>query len=164
MESHEVDSPLPPFFEFSPAEGATMSMPRPWQRRIPPSFDFESAGETVAYVLDEAGHIYQEPPELQEFGPDKIFDSRGRLAELEVEDFAVVIKRWSEQPNLDLFDRYLRAAASCYLPQDDVSGLGTFELRDRLAVLMRNRQRADMLFWPVEKLARNLWSLFWRPG
>ena len=164
MESHEPDSPLPPFFEFGPAEGAMMSMPRPWQRRIPPSFDFESAGETVAYVLDEPGHIHQEPPELEEFGPDKVFDSRGRLAELGVEDFAVVITRWSEQPNMNLFERYLRAAVTCYLPQGDVSGLDHSDLRDRLAVLMRDRQREDMLFWPVEKLARNLWSLFSRSG
>jgi hypothetical protein len=164
MESDELDRPLPPFFEFSPAEGATMSMPRPWQRRIPPSFDFESAGETVAYVLDEPGHIYQEPRELEEFGPDKVFDSRGRRADLGVEDFAVVIKRWSEQPDMDLFERYLRAAAACYLPQGDVIVLGTFELRDRLAVLMRDRQREDMLFWPIEKLARNLWSLVSRSG
>jgi hypothetical protein len=159
MEGQEPDSQLAPFFEFSPTEGATMSMRRPWQRRIPPTFELESGRETVAYVLDEPGHIYQEAPELEELGPDQVFDSRGRLAELEVEDFRVVIKRWSEEPKTYLFDRYLRAAAACYMPEDEVGALGTFELRDRLAVVMRQRQREYMLFWPVEKFARSLWRL-----
>jgi hypothetical protein len=159
MERLKPTSPLPPFLEFSVAEGAAMSMRQPWQRRIPPSFEVDSAHETVAYVFDEPGHIYQEPPELEEFGPDQVFDSRGRLAELGVEDFVVVIKRWSEQPDMDLFDRYLRAAAPCYLPEDEVRALGTLDLRDRLAVVMRQRQREYRLFWPVEKFARNLWRL-----
>ena len=133
-----------------------MSMPRPWQRRIPPSFEIDSGQQAVAYVFDEPGHIYQEAPELEEFGPDKVFDSTGRLAELGVEDFAVVIKRWSDHSSMDLLDRYLRAAAPCYLAEDEVGELSASELRDRLAAIMRQRQREYMLFWPAEKLARTL--------
>ena len=50
---------------------------------LPPFFEFNSADETHLYVFDKPLHINQEPPELEEYGPDKVFDSRGRLAELE---------------------------------------------------------------------------------
>ena len=162
----EPDNPLPPFFEFSSAEAATMGLRRPWQRRLTPTFQYDSV-EFVVYVLDGSGpgFINQEPPELEEFGPDGVFDSRGRQAELGVDDFTVVVKGWSEQSRDDVFDRLLRAAAVSYLPQIDVGALSTLELRDRLVPVLRQLQREQMLFWPVEKWARNLWRLTSRrPG
>ena len=135
-----------------------MGLRRPWQRRLTPTFEHDSVA-FVVYVLDEPGHIYQEPPELEEFGPDGVFDSRGRQAELGVEDFTVVVKGWSEEPNVDVFDRLLRAAAASYLSKIDVGALNTHELRDRLVPVLRQYQREQMLFWPAEKLARNLGRL-----
>jgi hypothetical protein len=157
IEREEPDKPSPPFFEFSSAEAATMGLRRPWERRLTPTFELDSAGEMVVYVLDRPGYIHQEPPELNEFGPDQVFDSRGRLAELGVEDFTVVIKRWSEQPMADLFDRLLRAAAASYLPETGTGALSTIELRDRLVPVLRQYQREQMLFWPIQQMARNLW-------
>jgi len=156
----EPDNPLPPFFEFSSAEAATMGLRRPWQRRLTPTFEYDSV-EFVVYVLDELGpgFIFQEPPEMVEFGPDGVFDSRGGQAELGVEDSTVVVKGWSKQSRVDLFDRLLRAAAVSYLPHVDVGVLSTLELRDRLVPVLRQHQREQMLFWPAEKLARNLWRL-----
>jgi hypothetical protein len=160
MNHAEPETLLPPFFEFSSAEAATMGLRRPWQRRLTPTFEHDSV-EFVVYVLDGSGpgFISQEAPELEEFGPDGVFDSRGRQAELGVEDFTVVVKRWSEQPHIDVFDRLLRAAAASYLPHLDVGALDTFELRDRLVPVLRQYQREQMLFWPAEKLGRNVWRL-----
>lgn len=123
---------------------------------LPPFFEFNSADESDLYVFDKPGHINQEPPELEEYGPDKVFDSRGRLAELGVEDFAVVIKRWSE-PNMEQFDAYLRGAAAHHLAEDDVRALKTFELRDRLAAVQRQWQREHSLFGRLSMFARNMW-------
>ena len=133
MERHEPESPSPPFFEFN------------------------SADTTLVRVFDKPTHIHQEPPELEEYGPDHVFDSRGRLAELGVEDFGVVAKRWSE-PDLDQFERYLHRAATRFLKGDDVSALSTVELRDRLEPVLRQWQREHMPFWPVERLARKVWK------
>jgi hypothetical protein len=157
------DNPLPPFFEFSSAQAATMGLRRPWQRKLTPTFEYDSV-EFVVYVLDGSGpgFISQEPPELEAFGPDGVFDSRGRQAQLGVEDFTVVVKAWSEQPVVDVFDRLLRAAAASYLSQIDVGALSTLELRDRLVPVLRQYQREQMLFWPIEKLARNLLRLMSR--
>ena len=165
IERQELDSPLPPYFEFSSAAAAAMGLRRPWQRRLPPTFEYDSV-EFVVYVLDGSGpgFISQEPPELEEFGPDGVFDSRGRQAELGVENFTVVVKRWSEQPRVDIFDRLLRAAASSYLSGIDVGAMDTAELRDLLVPVLRQYQREQMLFWQAEKLARNLRSLFPRSG
>lgn len=110
-----------------------------------PFFEFDLAEEGVAYVFDKPGHIMQEPPEFEEYGTDRVFDSRGRSAGLGVEDFLVVIKRWSEQADIDRFDTYLRAAAARYLPEEGVSKLTTVELRDRLEPVLRRRQRQHML-------------------
>jgi len=129
LKDHEPDKPLPPFFEFN------------------------SADESDVFLFDEPGHINQEPPELEEYGPDKVFDSRGRLAELGVEDFVVVIKGWSE-PNEDLFRTYLRTAVALYLPQDVISVLSTGELRDRLLGLVRQRQREHSLFGRLSMFVR----------
>ena len=158
MEHPETDNPLPPFFEFSSAEAATMGLRRPWQRRLTPTFEHDSV-EFVGYVLDGPGFIYQEPSEFVEYGPDGVFDSKGRQAELGVEDFTVVVKGWSEHPNVDIFDSLLRAAAASYLSQIDVGALSTRELRERIVPVLRQYQREQMLFWPAEKLARNLWML-----
>ena len=134
-----------------------MGLRRPWQRKLTPTFKHDSV-EFVVYVLDGPGFISQEPPELEEFGPDGVFDSGGRQAELGIEDGTVVVKRWSEQPRMDTFDRLLRAAAASYLPQVDVGPLSTIELRDLLVPVLRQYQREQMLFWPVERWARKLWS------
>ena len=163
MDHAETDDPLPPFFEFSSAEAATMGLRRPWQRRLTPTFEHDSV-KFVVYVLDGPGpgFIYQEPPQFEEFGPDGVFDSRGRQAELGVEDFTVVVTGWSEQPNVDVFDKLLRAAAASYLSPMDVGALSTLELRDRLVPVLRQYQREQMLFWPAENLARNLGRLMSR--
>jgi hypothetical protein len=163
MAHSEPDNPLPPFFVFSSSEAATVGLHRPWQSRLPPTFKHDSA-EFVVYVLDGfgPGNINQEPSELEEFGPDGVFDSRGRQAELGVEDLTVVVKGWSEKPNVGVFDTLLRAAAASYLPQIDVGGLSTVELRDRLVPVLRQYQREQMLFWPAENLARSLWRLMSR--
>ena len=161
MDHPETDDPLPPFFEFSSSEAATFGLHRPWQRRLTPTFKLD-ADDFVVYLLDGPGSIQQEPWGLEEFGPDGVFDSRGRQAELGIEDFAVVVKRWSEQPNVDVFDRLLRAAAASYLRQIDVGALSTAELRGRLVPVLRQYEREQMLFWPAEKLARNLWRLLSR--
>lgn len=160
MDRTAPDDPTPPFFEFSSAEAATMGLRRPWQRRLTPTFEHKSV-ELVVYVLEGSGpgSIAQEPPEFEEFGPDLVLDSGGRQAELGIEDDTVVVKRWSEQPNVERFDRLLRAAAASYLQQIDVSALSTAELRDRLVPILRQHQREQMLFWPVEKLARNVWGM-----
>jgi hypothetical protein len=123
---------------------------------LAPFFEFNSSDEGEVFVFDKPGHINQEPPELEEYGPDPVFDSSGRSAELGVEGFGVVIKRWSE-PNVDQFDRHLRVAAARHIPEEDISALGTFELRDRLETGVRKWQREHALFWPVQKFARNLW-------
>jgi len=151
-----------PYFEFSPVESATMSLRRPWQRKTPPSFEIGSVdGSTtaaiVAYVLDQPVEINQEPTELGSYGPDLLFDSRGLVAELEIEDDQVVVKHWSDQPDLDRFDRFLRAAAPVYLPELDVSGLKTSELRDRLEPMLRQKQRETAFFWPIEDFGRRVW-------
>ena len=151
-----------PYFEFSPIESATMSLRRPWQRKTPPSFDIGSVdGSTtaaiVAYVLDDPLEINQEPTELESYGPDLLFDSRGLVAELGIEDDQVVVKHWSDQPNLDRFDRFLRAAAPVYLPDLDVNGMKTSELRDRLEPVLRRKQRETALFWPIEDFVRRVW-------
>jgi hypothetical protein len=132
LKDDEPDSPLPPFFEFN------------------------SADESDLFVFDKPGHINQEPPELQEYGPDKVFDSRGRLAELGVEDFVVVIKGWSK-PNIDLFGTYLRTAAARYLPRDVISVLSTVEVRDHMHGVLRQRQREHSLFGRLSMFARSLW-------
>lgn len=157
MDRAETDKPLPPFFEFSSAEAATMGLRRPWQRKLTPTFKHESA-DFVVYVLDgfEPGFVAQEPPELEEFGADGFFDSRGRQAELGIEDSTVVVKGWSRQPNVEVFDSLLRAAAASYLPQIDVGALSTAELRDRLVPVLREYQREQMLSWPAQKLARSI--------
>lgn len=131
LEADEPDNPMPPFFEFN------------------------SVDENDLYVFDKPGHVNQEPPELEEYGSDKVFDSRGRLAELGVKDFVVVIKGWSE-PNVDLFGTHLRRAAARYLPQDVISVLSALELRDRLYVVLRERQREHSLFGRLSRFARNL--------
>jgi len=151
-----------PYFEFSPIESATMSLRRPWQRKTPPSFDIVSVdGSTtiaiVAYVLDSPQEINQEPSELEHYGADLLFDARGLVAELGIEDYQIVVKRWSDQPNLDRLDRFLRAAAPVYLPHLDVSGLKTSELCDRLEPVIRQRQRETALFWPIEDFVRRMW-------
>ena len=151
-----------PYFEFSPIESAAMSLRRPWQRKTPPSFDVGSVDESttaaiVAYVLDDPLEINQEPTELGDYGPDLLFDSRGLVAELGIEDDRVVVKHWSDQPNLDRFDRFLRAAAPVYLPDLNVSGLKTSELRDRLEPVLRQRQRETALTWPIEDFVRRVW-------
>jgi hypothetical protein len=129
------DEPAAPFFEFTPTEPG-------W-----------------AYVFDKPGHLHQlEAPEFEERGPDHVFDSGGRLAELAVEDFLVVIKKWSAQPMLELFDMYLRSAASRYMPGADVSRLGTFELRDRLEEVLRHRQLEKMPFRRLARLVRRIWT------
>jgi len=123
---------------------------------LPPFFEFNSADESYLFVFDKPGHINQEPPELEEYGPDKVFDSRGRLAELGVEDFVLVIKGWSE-PDMDLFGTYLGRSAARYLPQDVISVLSTVELRDRTYAVLRQRQREHSLFGRLSRFARNLW-------
>jgi hypothetical protein len=125
------DNPLPPFFEFDPTD----------------------ASEVL--IFDKPGHINQEPPEFEERGPDQVFDSRGRLAELGVEDYLVVIKGWSE-PNIDQFDRCLRGAAAYRLPEDEVRALGTFELRDRLEAVVRHWQREHSLAGRLSALTQKL--------
>jgi hypothetical protein len=60
--------------------------------RLAPFFEFDSSDEGEVFVFDKPGHINQEPPELEEYGPDPVFDSNGRSAELGVEGFDVVIK------------------------------------------------------------------------
>jgi hypothetical protein len=122
---------------------------------LPPFFEFNSADESDLSVFDKPGHINQEPPELEVYGPDKIFDSRGRLAELGVENFGVVVKGWSE-PNLDLFRTYLRTAAARYLPSAVTGVLSTVELRDRIYAVLLQRQREHSLFGRLSMFARNL--------
>jgi hypothetical protein len=156
MEPSEPYAPLPPFFEFSTAEAANMGLRRPWEKRLTPTFNVEESGEMVVYVLDDPREIRQEPPELEEYGADGLFDSRGRVADLGVEDFTVVVKRWSRQPMADVFDSLLRAAAATYLPATDVGTLSTFEIRDLLVPVLRQYQQEQMLFWPIQRLAKNL--------
>jgi len=158
----DMPGSIGPYYEFSPVDSATMSLRRPWQRTTPPSFDIGSVdGSTtaaiVAYILDDPVEVNQEPTELGSYGPDLLFDSRGFAAELGIEDDRVVVKHWSDQPNLDRFDRFLRAAAPVYLPDVDVSGLKTSELRDRLEPMLRQKQREAALFWPIEDFVRRVW-------
>jgi hypothetical protein len=122
-----------------------------------PFFEFNSLDQGWAFVLDSSGHVNQEPPEFEEHGPDLVFDSRGRFAELGVEHFDVVIKRWSERPDLARFDKCLRTAAARYLVDEDVSPLRTFELRDRLETAVRRWHRQHTILWPIELFARRLW-------
>ncbi len=71
----------------------------------PPFFEFGSEEEEDwVWLFDKKPYIQQEPPEFEE-GPDAYFDSAGRVAELGVEDYAVVIKRSSEQPDLPALDQ-----------------------------------------------------------
>jgi hypothetical protein len=161
MDHPDTENPLPPFFEFSSPEAATIGLRRPWQRRLTPTFEHDSV-KFVVYVLDGCGpgSIYQEPSELEEFGPDGVFDSRGKQAELGVEDFTVVVKGWSR--NVDVFDGLIRDAAASYLSPIYVGALSTLELRARLVPVLRQFQRERMLFWPAEKLARHLGRLMSR--
>ena len=131
MDRQEPDGPLPPFFEFDPTDASEV------------------------FVFDKPGHIYQEPPEFEEGGPDQVFDSRGRLAELGVEDYLVVIKGWSE-PNVEQFDKCLRGAAGYRLPDEEVRALGTFELRDRLEAVVRQWQREHSLTGRLSAFTQNL--------
>jgi hypothetical protein len=162
MERPEPRDPLPPFFEFSSAEAATMGLRRPWERRLTPTFNFEGSGEMVVYVLDGLQEIHQEPPQLETYGADGVFDSRGRVADLGVEDFTVVVKRWSRLPMADVFDQLLRAAAASYLPATDAGALSTFEIRDLLVPVLRQYQREQILFWPVQQMVKNLRMALWR--
>jgi hypothetical protein len=157
MDRPEPYDPLPPFFEFSSAEASTMGLRRPWERRLTPTFNVEGSGDMVVYVLDGLGEIHQEPPQLEAYGADGVFDSQGRVADLGVEDFAVVVKRWSRLPKADVFDQLLRAAAASYLPATDAGALSTFEIRDLLVPVLRQYQREQILFWPLQKAARRLW-------
>jgi hypothetical protein len=124
-----------------------------------PFFEFTPTDLGWAFVFDAPGEIHQmEAPELEERGPDLVFDSTGRLADLAVQNYFVAISGWSEQPRLDLFDKYLRAAAERYIREEDVTRLGTFELRDRLEAALRLQQQERT---PLRMLARLLHSL-WR--
>src|SRR5258706_2877864 len=98
MDHPDSYDPLPPFFEFSSAEAATMGLRRPWERRLPPTFNVEGSGEMVVYVLDGLQEIHQEPPQLETYGADGVFDSRGKVADLGVRDFTVVVKPLSRLP------------------------------------------------------------------
>lgn len=111
----------------------------------------------VVYVLDGLGEIHQEPPQLETYGADGVFDSRGRVADLGIDDFTVVVKRWSRLPMADVFDQLLRAAAASYLPATDARALSTFEIRDLLVPVLRQYQREQILFWPVQETVRKLW-------
>jgi hypothetical protein len=157
MDRPEPDNPLPPFFEFSSAEAATMGLRRPWERRLTPTFNVEGSGEMVVYVLDSLGEIHQEHPQLETYGADGVFDSRGRFADLSVEDFTVVVKRWTRLPMADVFDSLLRAAAASYLPGTDADAMSTFEIRDLLVPVLRQYHREQILFWPVQETARKIW-------
>jgi hypothetical protein len=121
-----------------------------------PYFEFESADKGYLILLDAAGYIHQEPPEFEEFGPDLIFDSSGRRAELAIDGFDVVVKGWPDQPDLDHFDRCLRTAAVAYMKDEDVSSLATLELRDRLEKAVRKWHRERSLFMPIRRLARKV--------
>lgn len=133
-----------------------MGLRRPWERRLTPTFKVEGSGEMVVYVLDGLGQIHQEPPELETYGADGVFDSTGRVADLGVDDLTVVVKRWSREPTADVFDQLLRAAAASYLPATDAGALSTFEIRDLLIPVLRQYQREQMLFWPVQRIATKL--------
>ena len=111
---------------------------------FPPFFEFNNEDESDLLVFDIPSHINQEPPEFEEFGPDRVFDSTGRLADLGVHDYMVVVKGWSE-PKIDEFDHHLRRAARHHLADEVVNGLGTFELRDRLEEVIRRWQREHSL-------------------
>jgi hypothetical protein len=130
-------------------------MERPEDYPLPPFFEFDPTDASEVFVFDKPGHINQEPPEFEEGGPDQVFDSRGRLAELGVEDNLVVIKGWSE-PNIDQFDRCLRGAAAYRLPKDEVRAQGTFELRDRLEAVVRHWQREHSLAGRLSAFTQNL--------
>ena len=124
----------------------------------PPFFEFGSEEEEDwVWLFDKKPYIQQEPPEFEE-GPDAYFDSAGRVAELGVENYAVVIKRWSEQPDLPAFDRHLRRVAALYLGGEDVSSLNTFALRDRLEPAVRQRQRESAFPAHLWRSARWLWA------
>jgi hypothetical protein len=62
----------------------------------PPFFEFNQEDESDVLLFDTPSYIHQEPPEFEEFGPDRVFDSTGRLAELRVDDYVVVVTGWSE--------------------------------------------------------------------
>ena len=157
MNAPQAGDPLPPFFEFSSAEAATMGLRRPWQRKLTPTFTYDSV-EFVVYVLDDSapGSIYQEPPEFHEYGADGVFDATGRQAELAIEDDTVVVKTWSPERNIDVFERLIRAAADSYLPQIGVTTKTTAELVERLVPVIRQYQREQSLFWPIQRWAENL--------
>ena len=123
----------------------------------PPFFEFGTEGDDFWVWVFDKPYIQQEPPEFEE-RPDAYFDSGGRVAELAVENYAVVIKRWSEQPNMHAFDRQLRRAASVYLSGEDVSSLDTFALRDRIAPVVRRQQHEMMLHVRLWRLAQRLWA------
>jgi hypothetical protein len=130
-------------------------MERPDDNPLPPFFEFDPTDASEVFVFDKPGHIYQEPPEFEDGGPDQVFDSRGRLAELGVEDYLVVIKGWSE-PKMEQFDKCLRGAAAYRLPDEEVRALGTFELRDRLEVVVRQWQREHSLTGRLSAFTQNL--------
>ncbi len=118
-----------------------------------PFFEFDRADPSFLHVHDRAGYVHQEPPELEEHGPAEIFDAEGRVAELAVEDWVVVVRGWSPEPDLPRFDARLRAAAPFYLRGEDLSGSSTGELRVRLAAAARRWEREHTLSWPfLQKL------------
>ena len=121
-----------------------------------PYFEFEAADNGYLILLDAAGYIHQEPPEFEEYGPDLVFDASGRRAQLAIDGLDVVVKRWSEQPDLDRFDTCLRAAAAAYMKDEDVSSLATLELRDRLEKAVHTWHRERSLLRPIRRLAQKV--------
>ncbi len=122
-----------------------------------PFFEFVHEDTSWVHLHERAGYVHQEPPELEEFGPAEIFDSEGRMAVLGVEDWAVVIKGWSAQPDLLRFDARMRSVAPSYMPDTDIAALDTFDLRDRLADAVREWGREHTPIAFVKRLASDMW-------
>src|SRR5258708_20469030 len=91
----------------------------------PPFFRFSPKDPADAWVFDKPQQVGVEPPEFEEYGPYEVFDADGRLAELAVEGFDVVIKGWSDAPDWERFDERLRPAATIYLPHEGFTHIGT---------------------------------------